>query len=392
MTQSFSSSRVLGLSLAAALFVLPGATQEWSLKPSGRVQFDYTRADGDKSALSVNQGELRRARLALSGAYGKRFKYKADANFGDDIIIKDLWVQYAPEGFAGWAVKAGHFKTANGLGEQTSSKFISTYERAAFTTAFGFDRRFGVAVSNKGDAWTFTAGAFGENIDSATSDGRAYAARATWTPVREDGTLIHLGGSLRYREQGDNASPVRYRARPYAHVPGRIISSGRVATRDTFIGLEAAGMIDHAWLAGEYGLMKTDCATCVSGDPNFSAYYIEAGYFFGGRKTYKNGKFNRPEVDQPVNAGGHGALSVVARFDELDLSDSGVDGGELGTLVLGADWWPTDHMRLGVNYFSADADLGTITSGLDGNIAARVIAGARSETVSGALARIQFDF
>ncbi len=387
-----SSSRMLGLSIAAALFIFPGSAQEWSVRPSGRVQLDYTRADSDKSALSVNRGELRRARLALSGSYGRRFKYKADANFGDDIIIKDLWVQYAPEGFAGWSVKAGHFKTANGLGEQTSSKYISTFERAAFTSAFGFDRRLGVAVANKGENWTFTAGAFGENIDSATSDGRAYAARATWMPVQEEGALIHLGGSLRYREQAQNASPVRYRARPYAHVPGRIISSGRVAQSDMFYGLEASGIFDQAWLAGEYGLIKTDCATCISGDPDFSAYYIEAGYFIGGRKTYKSGKFNRPEVDRPVTEGGYGAFSVVARFDELNLSDSGIDGGELGTLILGVDWWPTDHVRLGVNYFNADADLGTITSGLDGNISALVTAGTRSETVSGAVARIQFDF
>lgn len=394
MAQSYFSSRVLGLSLAAALIVLPGAAEDWSVKPGGFMQLDYTRADGDKSALSVNQGELRRARLALSGAYGNRFKFKAELNTDSsgEVTLADIWVDFKPEQLGGWSVRTGQFKTPNSLDGLTSARFNSALERSAFTTTFGFDRRLGVAVANKGENWTFSAGVFGENIESNTSDGRAYAARATWTPVHEGETLIHIGGSLRYREQGDTASPVRYRARPYSHVPGRIISSGRVATSDTFIGVEAAGMKGHAWLAGEYGLMKTDCPSCTSGDPDFSAYYVEAGYFIGGHKTYKSGKFNRPKLDQAVTEGGYGAFRVVARFDALGLSDSGIDGGELNTLILGADWWPTDHLRLGANFFNADADLGTITSGLDGRIDALVNAGRRSEAVSGVLARIQFDF
>ncbi len=372
----------------------------WEFKVGGRVQIDYAISEADNTDVEFNGSELRRLRLGVSGKMGSTIKYKVELNTdsGNEVNVEDAYLQWTPEG-SDWSVKLGQHKTANSLDEQTSSRFISVLERAAFTDAFEFNRRVGVSVSTSGDNHTFTAGVFGENLDATSrEEGYALAARGTYTPVNTVEALVHLGASVRHRENGDTQSDIRYRQRPVTHFPGRIISTGRIADSDNFYGVEAAGIFGNTWIAGEYGVTNASCSeaaiaggACTS-DPDFDGAYVEAGAFFGGKKAYKNGKFNRPKVDNPVNTGGNGAVSFVARYDTISLSDSVVNGGEYNSFVLGADWWPTKYTRLGLNYFNVDADIGTSTSGLDSSFAALVTAGTPTESVSGVIFRAQFDF
>ena len=233
---------------------------------------------------------------------------------------------------------------------------------------------------------------FGDNLsENAVEEGMAAAGRVTYTPIVQDGTLVHLGASARYRKTGDSQSDFRYRQRPYAHIPGRIISTGRVADKDTFLGIEAAAIMNQFWAAGEYGMLNASCDACAD-DPSFDGAYLEAGVFFGGARTYKGGKFNRPKVDNPITDGGMGAVSLIARYDTIDLTDDAVDGGDLDTIVIGADWWPTKYTRISANYFDGNANLGMSTSGLDSAFANLVTNGVTEEDVSGFVMRAQFDF
>lgn len=371
---------------------LAHADEAITVKVSGRVQIDYNIVDADTASLDVNASEFRRVYLGASGTYGTGLKYKVtlSTNSSGEVKVQDAFLDFKiPD--TGWSVKAGHMKTPNSLDEQTSSRFISTLERSAFTDAFAFNRRVGVMAHTKGDNYTFAAGLFGENLDvDSNQEGYAIAARATYTPINADGKIVHLGASARYREQGETAGDIRYRQRAFAHIPGRIISTGSIASSDTFVGVEAAGLFDQLWVAGEYGVTKADAT--ATADPSLSGAYIEAGYFFGGKKVYKGGKFNRPSVDHPITDGGMGAVSLVARYDSLDLSDKAIDGGSLDTLIIGADWWPTRNTRVGLNYFTGDATYGASTSGLGGDFAAQVTAGTVDDTAHGVVARLQFDF
>jgi len=294
----------------------------------------------------------------------------------------------------GWNIKAGHMKTPNSLDEMTSSRFISTLERSAFTDAFEFNRRLGGTFNAKGGNYTFSAGVFGDNVNMTNQQkGYALAARATFNPVKDDDTLMHIGASVRYRNLGATQGDIRYRQRPVSHSPGRIISTGAIAGSDVFVGAEAAAIHRNFWIAGEYGVTFADCSMAAAcADPTLQGGYGEVGVFIGGKKGYKGGKFNRPTVDKPVTQGGRGALALVARFDTIDLSDSGVNGGSFNSYILGADWWATKYMHLGVNFFKVDADLGSSTSGLDSNFASLVIAAAPAEDVTGVMLREQFDF
>ncbi|KCZ87342.1 OprO/OprP family phosphate-selective porin [Hyphomonas johnsonii] len=380
------------LLLVALLPALPAsADTPWDLKLSGRVLYDYTQADADTAAFDVDEAELRSARLAVSGKTGiVSFKVELETDEAGDIAATDAYADLAPKGTS-WKFRVGQFKTPNSLEEQTSGRFTTFAERAAFTDAFEFDRRVGIAAHTKGQAWTFMAGAFGGNLnDTPGNEGFALAARGTYTPIHTDALIVHLGTSVRYREKGDDQANLRYRQRPFAHIPGRMISTGSVGESDTLLGIEGAVLRGPLWLSSEYATLTSDLA--AGGDATFGGGSIEAGYVFGGERTYRGGKFDRPKVDQPVTEGGYGALAVSAAFDTLDLSDSGVDGGSMDTVRLGLSWYPTSKTRIGLSLFQSDGDLGTSTSGLDPAFADAVRAGVRSDQVTGFTLRLQADF
>ncbi|GAB4524012.1 MAG: hypothetical protein Tsb0010_08000 [Parvularculaceae bacterium] len=368
----------------------------WKLELGGRAQLDYTYLDAARAGADWSEREIRRLRLSASAEIGDNLSFKFEGDRGPDgaFTLTEGYVQWAPTG-GQWNIRAGHAKPQNSLDELTSSRYISTLERAAFTDALAFTHQLGIAVNATGDRFLLSAGVYGENVHAPTPlKGLMLAGRAALNPVKTDATVAHLGASFRYRQAGAGDPNIRIRQRPYSHIPGRIISTGRIGRSDTFIGAEAGAIHGRFWAAAEYGVDIMDCAATAScdGDPTFQGGYGEFGVFFGGRKTYKGGKFDRPKIDRPVTQGGPGAFSLVARFDSLDLSNGGVDGGALDAYILGADWWPTKHTRFGVNYFHIDADIGASTSGLDPEFAALVTANIRKEKANGVLLRAQLAF
>jgi len=394
MTLNNLGALLVAASIAPLAFASTASAQDITHKVSGRVMIDYSIVDAENADMEWSASELRRARLGVSGNVGDNVKYKIEfnTNSSSEINAEDAYIQWAPTG-GKWNIKVGQYKTANSLDELTSSRFISTLERSAFTDAFEFNRRVGVSVNGSGENYTFSAGVFGDNLEvGATDEGKAAAARFTYTPYKSGNDVVHLGASWRYREIGDTQSDLRYRQRTSSHIPSRIISTGRIADSDNFVGAEAAGIFGDAWAAGEYGVITADCTITCADDPSFGGGYVEAGYFFGGRRTYKGGKFNRPKVDNPVSDGGMGAVALVARYDTLDLTDSSVDGGDIDAFVLGADWYATKYTRVGINYFTNSANLGTSTSGLDAAFANLVTNNITDEDVSGVNMRLQFDF
>lgn len=370
------------VSLLAVSMTIPslGHAQDFTIDFGGRYMLDYTVADISGPDSEIKDEEIRRLRGKVSGKVGKKWSYKVettlDTEDGNNLILEDAYVQFKP-GIGNWALIVGQDNTTVSMAEETSSLFSSTYERAAFTDAFGFSRRLGVIAKTSGDNYTFSAGVFSSNLEGegggSTDNGKAASARATYNPIKSDEMTVHLGAYWRYRDKGDDSSILRYRQRPFTHAaPSRIIDTGRFAKSDNTFGIEAAATTGKLWAAGEASILKANGAG-ANPDASFGGYYGEVGVFFGGKKVYKGHKFNRPKVDKPFGQGGYGAVSFVARYDSLDLQDA-VYTGKLETIVLGADWWPTGNTRLGINYFNADATNGSVDKG------------------EGFVARAQFDF
>ena len=396
------------LALLMAMPQLAAAQNDFTINLGGRLHVDYTTAEADNADFDISATALRRARLKGHGQFGDNLKYKIETTFDEDgaVNLEDAFVSWKPEGSI-FSFKAGHFKTQNSLEEAASSLDTAIIERAAFTDAFELDRRLGFEVATKSDNYLLQVGIFGENqeeIQENGNEGIAIAGRAVYkfdlnNASLPEGSLIHVGGSYRYRDQND-AEDLRYRQRPFIENTDRIISTGRVADSDTFLGAELAGLFGPAWAQAEYAVINANCAddvTVCTDDPTFTAWSLGGGYFFGGHRNYKVGKFKRPTIDNPVTEGGWGAVSINARFDRLDLTDEGIDGGDLNTFAVGANWWLHKHVRLQFNYFNADATLSGPTVGPSlgiGDAFAVAVADPtfNDDNVDGFITRLQFDF
>jgi len=396
-----------GAAALAILMAMPhiaAAQDDFTIKLGGRLHVDYAIADSDNTDFDVSATALRRARLKGSGQFGKNLKYKIETTFDEsgDVNLEDAYLSWKPDGSI-ISFKAGHFKTQNSLQEANSSLDEDLIERAAFTDAFELDRRVGFEVSTKSDNYLLQLGIFGENLEEITNndgnEGIAFSGRGVYKFDLADGNLIHAGVSFRHRDQND-ASNLRYRQRPFVEQTGRIISTGRIADSDTFFGGELAGLFGPAWAIGEYTVVNANCAegsTVCTEDPSFTGWSIGGGYFFGGKRNYSIGKFKRPTIDNPVTEGGWGALSINARFDSLDLTDEGIQGGDLDTFAVGANWWLHKQTRLQFNYFNSDATLSGPNVGpslglQDVFAAATTNPLLNDDSVSGFIARLQFDF
>jgi phosphate-selective porin OprO/OprP len=54
--------------------------------------------------------------------------------------------------------------------------------------------------------------------------------------------------------------------------------------------------------------------------------------------------------------GGIGAIELIARISSLDLDDSGVNGGQITTGVVGVNWFPNPVTLLSLNAISSSID------------------------------------
>ena len=374
----------------------------WTFKILGRAQFDYNFARSDETEdFDISNTQVRRLRLGASGTFGEGLKYKFEVNWdeGGDVTAEDVYVEWAPDVLNGWSVQLGHFKTQNSFDEINSSKFTTFLERAAFTDAFELDRRLGVALRRFGDNYSLETGIFLSNLDnvSGNEEGWAASGRATYSPILEDDFKLHLGASFRYRNQGDDENLLEFRQRPFTENTDRIISTGNIAGSDTLVQAEVIGQYKNFWAASEYAVTfaNTDLALFSVNDPTFTGWYAETGFYIGGDRIYKKGKFDRPTIDRPITEGGPGAFSGAIRYDTLDLNSSGIEGGSQDTVAVAADWWPTRYTRLGINYFYSNNSIGGLTpgvSGVDGAVTSLIAQGVSEENVNGINIRLHFDF
>jgi len=373
------SLRLICILVALIFLVLPFSVQAQDLDINfgGRLMVDYTRADLSKEALKFEDSNIRRLRANLSGTLEDDFKFEVEVDIdGSNIDFTDVKIAYAREG-SPWTLTMGQQRTTVSLDEQTSSRFSSTLERAAFTDAFDFSRRLGVSVSHDGDRHHVSVGGYSSNLNEpgggGIDRGSAASARFVYNPIKTDDVLLHLGGSWRYRRKGEDSRDIRYEQKAYSrNFSDDIIQTNRFAESDHFIGVEGAVTTGQFWLAGEHGVLLAN-GDADEPNANFDGSYVEAGYFIGGEKKYSGDGFGRPKVDRPLLQGGLGAMSFVARYDRLDLEDD-IYTGQLDTMILGMDWWPSEHTRFGFNYFNIEAENGSSRSG------------------DGVLARAQFDF
>ncbi len=359
----------------------------WSFKPRGRVQFDTAGIDAPagiagQSSLGIAT-EVRRAQLGVEGTMPGGFGYRFDLEFANGTPeFQDIYLTYKPS--PKLTLTLGQVKPFWGLEELTSDLYSSFMERAAFSQAFGYERRVGFSAAYAGKVVLVQGGVFTDNtadLSLDTNNSYSFDGRVVLMPKLAGGQL-HLGGSVHVRDFNDAQATTRYRARPFVHTTDlRLVNTGNIAaTGETGYGIEGA------WISGRFH--ATAEAAWISPhragltNPTFGGGYAEVGYLLTNDTTaYKGGVYDRIRPKKPLGKGGMGALQVNLRYDWLDLNDAGILGGRQQIAGLGLVWIPTDYVRFLVNYGHIWID--------DAALAA---AGDRSYQADSVGVRAQFDF
>jgi len=329
----------------------------WSFKPRGRLQYDagFTSVPSSTGRDDGFGSEVRRARLGVEGDIPGGFGYKFELDFaGNETEITDAILTYEDKGMK---VAIGQHNNFQSLEELTSSRFTSFIERAAFTDAFGFERRVGVSAQyHKGDVLV-QGGLFSDNIDDLSNKNWSADGRVVFMP-KMGSTQLHLGGSIHYADY-ETGSEVRYRQRPLVHFTGdRFVNTDHLDANSEFgMGLEGAAISGPFHAAAEGFWQKVDRPGMLS-DPTFFGGYAEVGYFLtgGDHRGYKGGTFDRVKPKNPVDKGGMGALQVNVRYDYLDLNDGGITGGKQNGYYVSLVWTPTNYTRFLLNYGHLEYD------------------------------------
>lgn len=323
----------------------------FSFKPRGRanIDFGFVSAPDSTGADSGFDAEARRVRLGASGKIPGGFGYKIEADFaGDQVALTDAIITYSNNGLT---LTAGQHNTFQGLEELSSSLNTSFIERAAFTDAFGFERRLGVSAAYKTDTVLVQAGFFTDNSADLPNDNHSIDGRVVIAP-QVGNTQLHFGGSIHYNDLGSNAM-VRYRQRPLVHfTDNRFVNTGRFsATSELGIGLEAAAISGPFHVALE-GFSQSVNRPGGLPDANFLGASAEVGFFLtdGDSRGYKLGTFGRVKPENPVGEGGMGAVQINLRYDYLDLNSGAITGGTQDSLQASLVWTLTDYTRLLFNY------------------------------------------
>ncbi|GGC32922.1 hypothetical protein GCM10011371_20460 [Novosphingobium marinum] len=332
----------------------------WSFKPRGRLQFDAGFIDAFDSERVADgfANEVRRARLGVEGTMPGGFGYKFEVDFaGADAQITDGILTYKSGDVK---LTAGQHNNFQGLDELTSSLSNSFMERAAFTDAFGFERRVGLSAQYEAGIVLVQGGLFTDNFEDLPNGNWGADGRVVVMP-KFGNAQLHFGASVHYTDiaQDSDVNSVRYRQRPMVHFTGtRFVDTGALlALAETGYGLEAAAIAGPFHVASEASWQRTDRIADFA-DPTFFGAYVEAGYFLtrGDRRGYKPGVFDRVKPENPVGEGGIGAIQVNVRYDYLDLVDAGISGGTQNGYEISLIWTPTAWTRLMLDYGHIEYD------------------------------------
>ncbi len=349
--------------------------KKYTMKIGGRIHLDTMLVDDDDVENIVGVGDIddqtyfRRLRLYVSGDIATHVDYKIQIDFADpsDAQLRDAYVtlKNLKDCLGCWVpdIRAGHQHEPIGLESLSSSNHNAFIERS-LTTALHPERQIGLNFLDSfwNEHATSQLGIFSTDQsddldgfavwDSEEGDGGySVTGRFTLIPWAKDKCrFLHLGASASYRQTDE----VRFRARPGLGSGPRTVDTGTLAPLVDDTAMIYNAELGFVWNsfhgAAEYTIVDLDDAP--RGDPQFTAWYAQAGWFLTGEaKAYdfKKGLWanNKPccnFLDDKCCC--KGAFELVARYDTIDLNDGTIVGGEMTNIAAGLNWYLNPNARI----------------------------------------------
>jgi phosphate-selective porin OprO/OprP len=327
-----------------------------ALRLGGRFHLDGYVYDEDVSELGDGV-EVRRLRAYLAGRlFDGDFRFKLEGEMSPDRIgWRNVWGAY--RGIEHTELKLGNYIAPVGFEDLMSSNDYTFMERSlASALSPGFLA--GVSAGAWGRHWSVRVGGFGDplgddDIERRKSEGLSAIGRVTFAPWRKKRQLLHLGGSLEWRDMQSD-SVFRLRTRPESGGARRLIDTGNLRDVDESLtfGVEAAAVLGSWSLQGEYlsaRLQRSD-----NPNPTFQGGYAQLSWFPTGesrRYSSRRAVFRSVEPKRRW-----GAVELALRYSALDLVDENVVGGEEQNVTFGLNWYLNRNLRVMFNFIQVDAD------------------------------------
>lgn len=346
----------LSVALASACVAAMADATAFEITPQARLHLDYAAHDADVKPME-DDFLLRRAYFGVEGKFNDDWSFEATYGFSDvdpsfkdvsdDGEFKTVAVEY--EGWQAGDVSIGQFKVPFGMEEMQSSNNISFAERSLPVDAFKLSRRLGVGLDRNRDRYTLAAMVFGGTIDDGDV-GQGAATRFTFTPVRSDQTVLHLGLALSTEApRGD----VDFDTRPESRVADvKFVNTGNLDHVDRInrLGLEAAWQSGPLSVRTEWMRAEVDRHT-GSPDASLDGWYVAGSWVLTGEsRGYKNGVFKGIKASRPG-----GAWELSTRYSHINLDDGRVRGGEEDNFTLGLNYYANRHLRIMANYIKVSS-------------------------------------
>lgn len=364
-----------------------------------RVRMDVTFYEVMEAVSEIdfaNYLDNRRRTLGIGAGTDPNSLQAFDFDPASPVRFTDMYLGFKDLPFIG-TLKAGHQKEFLTMSNATSARYMTFIERPMVFEAFNGDYQFTSGITaaklfldERLLVWT---GMFRNNnvLTNGNNNGAfdvgdgdyAYDLRVTGLPIwLDDGNCyVHVGGAYSYRNLHQDTTRLRafplVRAGSFFQVPS-IINTGVFYSRD-------AQQIYHAELAMAWGPLTITSEWSGStigntftgsqplangklpkgaerhGDYFANGVYVEALYFLtGDHRPYRReqGGYDRihPEESFFLVPGpfrhifGRGAWEVGLRYDYLDLSNHGINGGMSNGLTAGLNWHLNPNARVMWNY------------------------------------------
>ena len=342
-----------------------------ALLPMDYTSFDQDAASKAQVGNERDEYEARSLRVMLRGHfelfrrwdYVASYEYKGFANEPGDPDWSASDVNIATDVGRLGRLKIGKFKEPYAYEMAGDSANLPHNER--LLSPFFTSRNVGVQLSNTmlDQRATWAVGWYNDwwvNGDSFSGSGNDFAARVTALPVwtEDSSRYVHVAASVRY--YGADDDQLRFRGQPASHVAEYYVDTGKIPGDHAWnTGLELLWNVDGYSLLGEY--VTSSVSSRATGDPDFSGYYLTAGWVVTGEHRPYDRKAGYARRILPQ--GRWGAWEIIARYGHVDLDDQGARGGTMDGWWAGLNWWATRRWKASVGYGDIDLD----RAGLQGN-------------------------
>lgn len=361
--------------------------------PEGPPEADFRRGGvhrGDPlRAQNLSDGSyLRRARLGWEGTQGEHIAYRAMFELGgeDDPIesrIAEVWASYNR---APYTIQTGAYAAPTNMEGATSSDSTLFLERATAAdlarSVGGGDGRIGVTVKRTNATSMAALSLTGPLLKDAEDylPRAAIVGRYTRAMAWRKDYLLHFGVNGTYvlvpghktPEGQPKSFPIRFLNTPEIDVDDTpLIDTGDIDARHTTVlGAEFAAQHKNLYLQAEGFWFGVQRHGAVSGDPNFTGFYVQGSWILTGeRRRFDRSRraFAFPKPDAPLGKGGLGAWELGFRYSVMDLNyragvpgevadPGGVRGGRQEILGAALLWYPRPRVRLMLNYLHVRVD------------------------------------